>query len=80
MTRATRCEICGRDEALEVCAGCGKAMCRACRTFEIWGAGAEDLSVKYLCPACKEDPEINPWGAYDAVEAPAGKKSVAHAA
>ena len=61
------CEICGKNEAVEACAGCGKALCRKCREMEIWGSGAENLTVKYFCPTCKEDPEVNPWGAYDKV-------------
>jgi len=49
--------------------------------MEIWGSGAEDLTIKYLCPACKEDPDINPWGAYDKVlEAEEAKHSVIRAA
>jgi len=61
------CEVCGKNKAVDICAGCGKALCRECRKMEIWGSGAEDLTVKYFCPRCKEDPDINPWGAYDKV-------------
>jgi hypothetical protein len=59
------CEICGKAEAVTECEHCGKHMCRECRKLEIWGTGAEDLSVKYFCPTCKENPDVNPWGAYD---------------
>jgi len=59
----SRCEICGKAEAVTQCEHCGKHLCRACRKLEIWGSGAEDLSVKYFCPTCKENPDVNPWGA-----------------
>ena len=61
------CECCKENEAITICAGCGKSLCRQCRKMEIWGSGAENLTVKYFCPECKEDPDINPWGAYDKV-------------
>ena len=66
MNNKKTCEVCGRNEALVICDGCGKALCRECRCMDIWGSGAEDLTLKYFCPACKEDPEVNPWGAFEA--------------
>jgi len=57
------CAVCGRFEAVMACDHCGKPLCRDCRKFELWGSGAEDLSAKYFCPACKDDPDVNPWGA-----------------
>ena len=60
-----KCMVCNKNEAIDQCYGCGAALCNDCRQLEIWGSGAEDLSAKYFCPVCKEDPEINPWGAYD---------------
>jgi hypothetical protein len=58
-----RCAVCGKAEAVDFCDTCGKALCKKCRKLEVWGTGAEDLSFKHLCPACKDNPEINPWGA-----------------
>ena len=58
-----RCEICGKAEAIDFCHTCGKALCRNCRKLEVWGTGAEDLTFRNLCPSCKDNPEINPWGA-----------------
>lgn len=58
------CEMCGKEQATTVCDHCGKPLCKECSMLEIWGSGAEDLSAKYLCPGCKENPDINPWGAH----------------
>jgi hypothetical protein len=58
-----RCAVCGKAEAVDFCDTCGKALCRKCRKLEVWGTGAEDLSFRHLCPSCKDNPEINPWGA-----------------
>lgn len=58
-----RCAICGKAEAVDTCDTCGKAICKKCLKLEIWGTGAEDLTFKHLCPSCKDNPEINPWGA-----------------
>ncbi len=57
------CGVCGRREAFMSCDHCGKPLCPDCRRLELWGSGAEDLSAKYFCPACKDNPDINPWGA-----------------
>ncbi|MEN6475120.1 MAG: hypothetical protein ABFD81_13985 [Syntrophaceae bacterium] len=57
------CEVCGKVEGVTECEHCGKHLCRECRKLEIWGTGAEDLSVKYFCPTCKDNPDVNPWGA-----------------
>lgn len=59
------CEMCGKEEAVSVCEHCGKHLCRECRKFEIWGTGAEDLTVKHFCAVCKNNPDANPWGAYE---------------
>jgi hypothetical protein len=58
-----RCAICGKAEAVDTCDTCGKAICKKCLKLEVWGTGAEDLTFKHLCPSCKDNPEINPWGA-----------------
>jgi hypothetical protein len=62
--KTNTCAVCGKEKASTECDHCGKPLCRKCSMLEIWGSGAEDLSAKYFCPACKENPDINPWGAY----------------
>jgi len=59
----TKCAACGKKQAKTVCDNCGAAICGDCCKFEIWGSGAEDLSARYFCPTCKDDPNVNPWGA-----------------
>jgi hypothetical protein len=58
------CSSCGKEQAKTECDHCGKSLCRDCSKLEIWGNGAEDLSVRYFCVTCKNDPAINPWGAH----------------
>ncbi|GAB6271011.1 MAG: B-box zinc finger protein [Smithellaceae bacterium] len=57
------CSVCGKAQAKTECDNCGTAICGDCCKFEIWGSGAEDLTARYFCPTCKEDPAVNPWGA-----------------
>jgi hypothetical protein len=59
-----RCSVCGKAHAKTECDNCGAPLCRECCKLEIWGSGAEDLSARYFCPTCKEDPAVNPWGAH----------------
>jgi len=63
--KETLCVACGRIEAIMSCDHCGKPLYRVCRKFELWGSGAEDLSAKYFCPRCTDNPDVNPWGARD---------------
>lgn len=58
------CSCCGKEQAKTECDHCGVVLCRECSKLEIWGNGAEDLSVRYFCPTCKNDPVVNPWGAH----------------
>jgi hypothetical protein len=58
------CTVCGKEQAKTECDNCGTAICGDCCKLEIWGSGAEDLSARYFCPTCKEDPDVNPWGAH----------------
>jgi hypothetical protein len=58
------CAVCGKELAKTECDNCGTAICGDCCKLEIWGSGAEDLSARYFCPTCKEDPDVNPWGAH----------------
>jgi len=62
-----KCTVCGKEQAKTECDNCGTAICGDCCKLEIWGSGAEDLSARYFCPTCKEDPEVNPWGAHSNV-------------
>jgi 3-oxoacid CoA-transferase subunit A len=59
-----KCTACGKKQAKTECDNCGTAICGDCCKLEIWGGGAEDLSARYFCPTCKDDPNVNPWGAY----------------
>jgi hypothetical protein len=59
-----KCVVCGKEQAKTECDNCGIAICGDCCKLEIWGSGAEDLSARYFCPTCKEDPDVNPWGAH----------------
>lgn len=62
-----KCTVCGKEQAKTECDNCGIAICGGCCKLEIWGSGAEDLSARYFCPTCKEDPDVNPWGAHSNV-------------
>jgi len=59
------CEVCSKRKAVIQCDACGKALCSTCYEFEVWGMERSEFTIKYFCPACKEDPDINPWGAFD---------------
>ena len=59
-----KCSVCGKEQAKTECDNCGTSICGDCCKLEIWGSGAEDLSARYFCPACKDDPDVNPWGAH----------------
>ena len=63
-----KCTVCGKELAKTECDNCGAAICGECCKLEIWGSGAEDLSARYFCPTCKEDPDVNPWGAHGNVD------------
>ncbi|MDT8273861.1 MAG: hypothetical protein RRA35_11795 [Desulfomonilia bacterium] len=55
------CEICHAHDAVVLCDGCQKALCRECRVFDIWCYGCGHGNTKAFCRACFEDPEINIW-------------------
>ena len=61
------CSVCKKEPAKTECDNCGITLCGECCKFEIWGTGAEDLSARYFCPTCKDDPDVNPWGAYSSI-------------
>jgi len=60
----TKCAVCGKNQARTECDNCKTAICGDCCKLEIWGSGAEDLSARYFCPTCRDDPNVNPWGTY----------------
>jgi 3-oxoacid CoA-transferase A subunit len=68
----TKCTACGKKQARTKCDNCGTVLCGDCCKLEIWGCGAEDLTARYFCPTCKDDPDVNPWGAYSDTD---GKKA-----
>jgi hypothetical protein len=72
-----KCTVCGKEQAKTECDNCGTAICGDCCKLEIWGSGAEDLSARYFCPTCKEDPDVNPWGAHGNVVEKAAVKQKA---
>ena len=72
------CTVCGNKPAKSYCDNCATALCDECCKLEIWGGGAEDLTARYFCPACKDDPQVNPWGARpeeDAVQRDGGARA-----
>lgn len=56
----TVCQICSAPDALSVCEGCGKALCRKCRSMEIYGSQEQELVIRYFCLSCSKDPAVNP--------------------
>jgi len=57
------CEVCGKNEAVVVCNGCKKALCKECRVFDIWGYGCGHGNPMVFCRKCDGDPAINIWKA-----------------
>lgn len=53
------CEICSAKDAATTCEGCGKSLCKKCRSMEIYGSKNLEVTVKYFCPSCSKDPKIN---------------------
>ena len=56
------CEICGENPSIIYCDGCGKALCRSCRKFEMWQQGCSSIYTKVFCVPCAENPWVNPYG------------------
>lgn len=54
------CDICTTPSAISTCEGCGKLLCKKCRSMEIYGSRNMEVIVKYFCPSCSKDPKINP--------------------
>jgi hypothetical protein len=57
------CEVCGEYEAVVVCNGCKKALCKECRVFDIWGYGCGHGNPMAFCRKCDADPASNIWKA-----------------
>ncbi len=55
------CGVCGLNEAVVICNGCGKPLCRECRIFDIWCYGCGHGETFVFCKKCNEDPQINVW-------------------
>lgn len=55
------CEVCGKNEAVVLCNGCDKALCKDCRVFDLWAYGCGSGDAKTFCKKCYDDPEINVW-------------------
>ncbi len=55
------CEVCAQKEAVVACNGCGKALCRECRVFDIWGYGCGHGDPVVFCKTCNADPAKNVW-------------------
>ena len=61
ITEGRICEICGKNEAVVVCNGCGQALCKECRIFDIWYCGCGHANSQVFCRKCDADPSINIW-------------------
>jgi hypothetical protein len=44
-----------------ICNGCGQALCRECRIFDIWYCGCGHANSQVFCKKCDADPNINVW-------------------
>ncbi|MCX5852722.1 MAG: hypothetical protein NT072_11845 [Deltaproteobacteria bacterium] len=60
LTRKERCKRCG-GEAVVLCDGCGIALCKECRVFDMWGYGCGHIDTKAFCSSCMRDININPY-------------------
>ena len=61
ITQGRVCEVCNQQEAVVVCNGCGKPLCKECRIFDIWCYGCGHGNSMVFCKACNENPAINFW-------------------
>jgi hypothetical protein len=53
------CEVCKDKDPVSRCDGCGRSLCKRCRNMEIYGSKSFEISIKYFCPTCIRDPEVN---------------------
>lgn len=61
VTENKLCDVCKKNEAVVICNGCDKALCRDCRVYDIWCYGCGHGDTKAFCKTCNTDPEINIW-------------------
>lgn len=61
LTEKRDCEVCRRREAVVLCDGCGRALCRECRVFDIWAYGCGHGDTHVFCKTCNDNPDINIW-------------------
>ena len=54
------CAVCREPKVFTACLGCGKPVCERCARFELIGSGCGCVWPAYYCPACVQDPAINP--------------------
>ena len=61
ITDGKMCEICNNNEAVVICNGCKKALCKECRVLDIWCYGCGHGNTMAFCKKCNNDPGINIW-------------------
>ncbi len=54
------CLVCGERKVFTTCTGCSRTICESCSRFELVGSGCGTVWPVYYCPACAQDPDINP--------------------
>ncbi len=54
------CAFCQTREAVTVCDGCLRPLCKKCRIIEIWRTSDKEVCVRNFCPQCRENPSVNP--------------------
>ena len=54
------CDLCHQANAVARCKGCDRALCKKCRSMEIYVQRDGEVVVKNFCPDCIRDPKINP--------------------
>lgn len=61
------CIICGGTQGMTRCGGCDRPLCKRCRSMEICTKIDGEITIKYFCPDCGNDPRINPPKAFTKV-------------
>ena len=54
------CAICGGSDRVTRCGGCGRSLCKRCRSMEIYVQVDGEITIKYFCSDCGDDPRVNP--------------------